>query len=208
MRVPSGNMMTQVPCESSRQPCSMTCFMASLRDSRSMWIMSSRAIDQPKNGTLSNSRLNTKASGCGIRVGSSRVSNADWCLDNNTAALLLPSGKWSYPSTLNSTPKIARVPHITTLNQLTAVHQAARRENRDTSSTASAQGITVITIQAMCKIDRISASMVSGPRLFAAEQKVNEGGQIVVHQGMRRKGLGQASALVNGALAGQHQMRL
>ena len=118
-------------------------------------------------------------------MGSSRVSSADWCLDNSTAALLLPSGRWSYPSTLNCTPRITRVPHITTLNQLTAVHQAARRENRDTSNTASVQGITVITIQAMCKMERSSASMVSGPFLFAVKQKVNECRQVVVHPGVQ-----------------------
>ena len=39
-----------------------------------------------------------------------------------------------------------------------AVHQAAVRDaSSDTSKTASVQGITVITIQAMCKIERISA---------------------------------------------------
>jgi hypothetical protein len=51
------------------------------------------------------------------------------------------------------------VPHITTLNQLTAVHQAAVREPRDASHTASVQGITVTTIQTKCNNERINAMM-------------------------------------------------
>ena len=58
-RVPSGNMMTQMPSANSRLPCSATLFQASVRLLRSMWIMSSRPIAQPKNGTYSSSRLNT-----------------------------------------------------------------------------------------------------------------------------------------------------
>ena len=50
MRVPSGNMMIQWPRAISLAPCSATRFQASARLLRSMWIMSMRAIAQPKNG--------------------------------------------------------------------------------------------------------------------------------------------------------------
>ena len=50
MRVPSGNMMTHVPCAISRLPCATTLLNACVRWLRSMWIMSMRAIAQPKNG--------------------------------------------------------------------------------------------------------------------------------------------------------------
>ena len=58
-RVPSGNMMTQVPLASSALPCCTTLLNALARRLRSMWIMSSRPMDQPKNGTYSSSFLNT-----------------------------------------------------------------------------------------------------------------------------------------------------
>jgi hypothetical protein len=59
VRVPSGNMMTQWPFAMKRRPCSATRLHASARLLRSMWIMSMRAIAQPKNGMYSSSRLNT-----------------------------------------------------------------------------------------------------------------------------------------------------
>ena len=59
MRVPSGNMMTHTPWPSRRRPCCTTLAKDSMRRPRSMWIMSSRAMAQPKNGTDSSSRLNT-----------------------------------------------------------------------------------------------------------------------------------------------------
>ena len=58
-RVPSGNMITQLPCPISRLPCASTFAQASLRRLRSMWIMSMRPMAQPKNGIHSSSRLNT-----------------------------------------------------------------------------------------------------------------------------------------------------
>jgi hypothetical protein len=59
MRVPSGNMITQMPCASSRLPCSTTLLKACAFCLRSMWIMSMRPIAQPKNGMKISSRLNT-----------------------------------------------------------------------------------------------------------------------------------------------------
>jgi len=50
MRVPSGNMITHTPWSNSRLPCAATLLQASARLERSMWIMSSRPIAQPKNG--------------------------------------------------------------------------------------------------------------------------------------------------------------
>ena len=58
-RVPSGNMITQLPWAMKRRPCSATLVQASVRLLRSMWIRSMRAIAQPKNGIQSSSRLNT-----------------------------------------------------------------------------------------------------------------------------------------------------
>ena len=58
-RVPSGNMMTQVPRASSARPCCTTLTKARTPWPRSMWIMSRLPIDQPKNGTRSSSFLNT-----------------------------------------------------------------------------------------------------------------------------------------------------
>jgi hypothetical protein len=52
-------MITQMPSANSRLPCAATLFQASARRLRSMWIMSSRPIAQPKKGTYSSSRLNT-----------------------------------------------------------------------------------------------------------------------------------------------------
>ena len=51
LRVPSGNMMTHTPWPSRRRPWLTTLPKASLRLLRSMWIMSSRDMAQPKNGT-------------------------------------------------------------------------------------------------------------------------------------------------------------
>ena len=59
MRVPSGNMITQTPSCIRRLPCCTTLAKARERCWRSMWIMSMRAMAQPKNGTLSSSFLNT-----------------------------------------------------------------------------------------------------------------------------------------------------
>ena len=59
MRVPSGNMMTQLPRDISDLPWLSTLAHASVRRLRSMWIMSMRQIAQPKNGIHSNSRLKT-----------------------------------------------------------------------------------------------------------------------------------------------------
>jgi hypothetical protein len=44
-------MITHLPRSLRRFPCWATLFHASLRLLRSMWIMSMRAIAQPKNGT-------------------------------------------------------------------------------------------------------------------------------------------------------------
>ncbi len=53
------------------------------------------------------------------------------------------------------TPRICRVPHITTRNQFTATHQVVVREaNSDTSSTASVQGMTVTAIHSKCSTER------------------------------------------------------
>ena len=58
-RVPSGNMMTQMPWASRRLPCSTTLWKAREPCLRSMWIMSRLPMDQPKKGMLSSSFLNT-----------------------------------------------------------------------------------------------------------------------------------------------------
>ena len=52
-------MITQLPCAMNRRPCSATLFQASVRLLRSMWIMSSLPIAQPKKGISSSSFLNT-----------------------------------------------------------------------------------------------------------------------------------------------------
>ena len=59
MRVPSGNMVTQTPLANSACPCSTTLAKALARWLRSMWIMSSLPMAQPKNGTYNSSFLNT-----------------------------------------------------------------------------------------------------------------------------------------------------
>jgi hypothetical protein len=59
VRVPSGNMMIQRPCSRLRRPCRTTDSNASRPRRRSMWIICSRPMPQPKNGIHSSSRLNT-----------------------------------------------------------------------------------------------------------------------------------------------------
>src|SRR5690606_1141818 len=59
VRVPSGKMMIHRPSASLRVPWRTTCSNASLPRLRSMWIMPSNAMPQPKNGMNSSSRLNT-----------------------------------------------------------------------------------------------------------------------------------------------------
>ena len=59
VRVPSGIMMIHLPRSISTSPCSATLAQASMRCLRSIWIIPSRPIHQPKNGMRKSSFLNT-----------------------------------------------------------------------------------------------------------------------------------------------------
>src|SRR5471032_1965476 len=59
---------------------------------RSIGIMRSSAIAQPKNGIYKISFLNTKTKGRGMFGSRKMVSHADWCFDSTTAGA---SGKFS-----------------------------------------------------------------------------------------------------------------
>ena len=76
-----------------------------------------RDIAQPKNGTYSSSRLNTKASGCGISVTIENVSQVLWCLTSRTQALVWPVGRLLMPVTRFLIPRIAVPPLTATRSQ-------------------------------------------------------------------------------------------
>src|SRR5665647_3600681 len=134
--------------------------------------MSSRAIDQPKNGRYNSSRLKTKASGRGINVGNNMVSSADWCLDSKMTGLLEPWGKFSRPLTRTCMPRITRVPQMTRRNQLTANHHSGvRRTPTEISTKVSPHGITVISNHAICTIERINDLTLLPPRAQSKSQR-------------------------------------
>ncbi|MNT63983.1 hypothetical protein D3C72_2018450 [compost metagenome] len=66
MRVPSGNMMIQAPSASRSRPWRAAEAKARVPSLRLIWTIFSMPSAQPKNGTSSSSRLNTKHSGLGI----------------------------------------------------------------------------------------------------------------------------------------------